>query len=302
MVVSDGDPVDTMSDADLAEYIAHLRSARGGNTSVIEVSDSYFTKRYEEEDIEDAKCAMQKAEALGISVPSLKRVIRRGEVFEFVQARIHGQNLMVLWPDLGLLSTIRLAFQLRGMVRRMRTATSPTAGSLGTGLCRSFWIDNDRYGIPRHASPAVISSIVNFWHNLVSFRREVSKTPEEHRESCLQPTASEKEFVFTHHDLAPRNIMLESGTGTLWLVDWDDAGFYPAYFEHAAMHNFIPPVEWTRFARWRWRLFAWIATGSYRGKWPMLAEVRRKTIRFPASRRFNIRAGATPSVRSADDD
>ena len=125
----------------------------------------------------------------------------------------------------------------------MRTATRLTAGSLGTGICRLFWIDNDVYGIPPYASSTTICSIVNFWHNLVSFRREVSKIPEQHRESCLQPMASEKELVFTHHGLAPRNIMLESGTGKLWLVDWDLAGFYPSYFEHAAMHNFIPPPE-----------------------------------------------------------
>lgn len=290
-----------MSDADLAQHIGQLRKARGSNSSVMEISDSYLTKRYEEQDLEDAERAMLKAAALGVSAPTVKRIVRRGEVFELIHTRIDGQDLMAVWPDIGLLSSLRLAFQLRGMVSRMRASTSPTAGSLGTGLCRSFWLENDRYGIPRHASPAVISSIVNFWYNFVSFRREASKTPEEHRDSCLQPTAPEEEFVFTHHDLAPRNIMLESGTGKLWLVDWDLAGYYPPYFEHAAMHNFIPPAEWTWFARWRWKLFAWMATGLYSGKWTMLAEVQRKNIRFPASRRFNIRAGVIPSVRPADD-
>jgi hypothetical protein len=98
----------------------------------------------------------------------------------------------------------------------MQTATRPAVGSLGTGICRSFWIDNDVYEIPPYASPTTICSIVNFWHNLVSFRREISKTPEQHKESCLQPMAPRKELVFTHHDLAPRNIMLESETGKLW--------------------------------------------------------------------------------------
>ncbi|KAK4041478.1 hypothetical protein C8A01DRAFT_14777 [Parachaetomium inaequale] len=295
------DVVDAMSDADLAAHIAQLRKEKGGNSRVIEVSEGHFTKRYEEQDVENAKCAMMKAEALGVAVPSVKQVVRRGEVFEIVQARIHDHDLMTIWSDLGLLSTVRLAFQMRGMLRRMETATSPTAGSLGTGLCRSFWIENDIYGIPRHASPATISSIVNFWHNLVSFRQESKKTPEEHRESCLLPRTPEKGFVFVHHDLAPRNIMLENITGKLWLVDWDYAGFYPAYFEHAAMHNFIPPPEWSWFSRWRWRLFAWIATGLYSGARAMLVEVRRKTHRFPASRRFNVKAGASPSVKAADD-
>lgn len=294
-----------LSDVDLATRIADLRKAQQARfpiASVIEVSDSYVAKRYyEEAAVEDAKRAMLMAQALGVSVPTLRRIIRREDIFELIQARIHGHELMAVWPNIGLISTVRLAFQLRGMVRRMRTATSLTAGSLGTGLCRSFWIENDLYGIPPHASPSTISSIVNFWYNLVNPGREARKTLEQHRESCLQPTAPEKEFVFTHHDLAPRNIMLEGETGKLWLVDWDYAGFYPPYFENAAMHNFIPPAEWSWFARWRWRLFAWIATGLYSGKKAMLAEVQRKTLRFPPSRRFNIKAGVTLSARPADD-
>lgn len=73
--------------------------------------------------------------------------------------------------------------------------------------------------------------------------------PEEYRSSSLQPTAPVQEFVFTHHDLSPRNIMLEGGN--LWLVDWDLAGSYPPTFEHAAMQNIIPPAEWSWFVRWR---------------------------------------------------
>lgn len=293
--------IDVLSDTDLAEQITNLREAQGWKSTVIEISESYLSKSYSVVDVEETKCAILKAETLGVSVPGVKKIIRRGSSFELIQTRIHGDDLMAIWPSIGLLSTVQLALQLRGMVCRMRTVTRPTAGSLGTGICRSFWIDNDVYGIPPYASPTTISSIVNFWHNLVSFRREASKTPEQHRDSCLQPTTPEGEFVFVHHDLAPRNIMLESGTGKLWLVDWDQAGFYPSYFEHAAMHNFIPPAEWSWFARWRWRFFAWVATGLYWGRAAMLAEVRRKTIRFPASRRFNIRAGATVSVRPADD-
>lgn len=33
----------------------------------------------------------------------------------------------------------------------------------------------------------------------------------------------------------------------------------------------------------------------------MLFEAQRKAIRFPAARRFNIKAGATPSAKSPED-
>ena len=141
--------------------------------------------------------------------------------------------------------------------------------------------------------------MVNFWPTS-PFCREVSKTPQEHRASCLQPTVPE-DLVFTHHDLAPRNIILETATGRLWVVDCNDAGFYPPSFARAAMHNFKPPPEWSWFARWRWTVFAWIATGFVWRQRGILAEVLRKTLRFPTSRRFNIKARAIPSVKPVDD-
>ncbi|KAK4145737.1 uncharacterized protein C8A04DRAFT_10339, partial [Dichotomopilus funicola] len=244
----------------------------------------------------DAKLALLQAAALGIPVPIIKKVIPCETGFELIQTRIHGQDLMDVWPSIGLFQTIHIALQLRWIVRRMRSVTRSTAGSLGTGICRSFFLDNDAYGIPNHASPTMTSYIVNFWHNHKSFRKEASKTAEEHRESCPEPTTPE-ELAFTHHDLVPRNIMIENKTEKLWVVDWDFAGFYPPCFEHAAMHNFILPPEWPWFARWRWRVVVWITTGLHRGKLAMLERMRSRSIRFPASRRFNIKAGATECTK-----
>lgn len=124
-------------------------------------------------------------------------------------------------------------------------------------------------------------------------------TPEEHAASVAGPVAVAP-LVLTHHDLAPRNLMVDSSR-RLWLVGWDYAGWYPPYFEYAAMHKFHAPETWGRLDRRRWNLFAWIATGSYGKEWGVLVEAQRKAIRFPAARRFNVKAGATPSVKSADE-
>ena len=94
-------------------------------------------------------------------------------------------------------------------------------------------------------------------------------------------------YVLTHHDLAPRNLLL-SPSGELWLLDWDLAGFYPIYFEYASMYNFIIPHTWGLFARWRWYLFTWIAAGSYRRDYEALASMRSRFTRFRAGRRFEL--------------
>jgi thiamine kinase-like enzyme len=44
------------------------------------------------------------------------------------------------------------------------------------------------------------------------------------------------DFVLTHQDISPRNLILATD-GRLWLIDWGDAGIYPTGFEQAAMES-----------------------------------------------------------------
>ncbi|KAL5352356.1 hypothetical protein ACLOAV_002303 [Pseudogymnoascus australis] len=264
MVEKAADPVENLQDDDLVKHIIQLRE-KGGNARVTEISDSYVAKYYGEEHIDDVVQAIAKAESLNVRVPISNASPNEMDISNASKNAFMG---VPSWMP-GLM--------------------------LGTGLCRSMWLD-DRFGVPARALPLTISSIVNFWHNLVSFRREARKSPEEHRQSCEGPTQPEEGgLVFTHHDPAPRNLILESSTRNLWIVDWDDAGWYPRYFEFAGMCNFIISKEWGRFDRLRWDLFTWITTGWYRRESRCLVEVYRKLTRFPVARRFNIMAGATLS-------
>ena len=297
------DLVDALSDDQLAEHIQNARLARKGasNASTIPLGNAFVTKTYQKDQIEDISCAVTKAREIGVRAPAIRRIVELDEAYvECIQERIRGPTLMDVWHELGFYSTIRLAFQLRSMVGRLRTVISPTAGSLGTGICRSFWLE-EYYEMPPRVSASVLTSVINFWHNLVSFRREASKTVVQHKEACTGPLSRRADLAFTHHDLAPRNIILEDGTGDLWLVDWDEAGFYPKYFEYAGMRNFNVPASWGWFGELRWKLFSWIATGWYLRERAMLEEIRRKVTRFPAVRRFNIKAGVTPSERPVND-
>lgn len=51
--------------------------------------------------------------------------------------------------------------------------------------------------------------------------------------------------------------MILDPLGKIWLLDWDEAGFYPTYFEYAAMHNFLVP-ECGRYQTRIWYLFMFI--------------------------------------------
>lgn len=256
--------------------------------SIILLSSRYLAKSYRANEAEDAIRATELAVGLGIHVPRIRRTVIHGGTAYCIMDRILGKSLEVEWPRLGWIATARLALQLRQIINRLRSIPSPTAGSPVSGECRSFYIE-DRYSLPPRADSEQINSFINFWVNFVSIRQEVKKTRTQHS-ACANPVLSgDHPLVFTHHDLAPRNILLDS-EGQVWLTDWDEAGWYPKFFEYAAMHNFIMPSSWSRITRWRWNICAWVAAGFYDKEARWLDLIRSKFTRFPAGRRFNMKA------------
>ena len=164
--------------------------------------------------------------------------------------------------------------------------TSATAGYLVVGKCTSFWLDG-RYGLPARSISQDITPFVRFWVDFVPARRTVKTAVHSHVELARHVLPTATTFTFTHHDLAPRNILLD-GCGKLWLLDWDHAGFCPTYFEYAAIYNFSTPPSWNWLARSRWSLFTWIAIGRFEQERRMLERMRTKFTRFPIGRRRNL--------------
>ncbi|KAI0861793.1 hypothetical protein F4860DRAFT_475081 [Xylaria cubensis] len=298
------DPVDNYSDAQLSEYMGRIFEKKileqGRNSRLTDLSAAYKSKRYfSYEELHDAMLAIELARSINVRTPRVRRTVQVEDFYECIFDRVQGVNLMDAWIDLGWISTIRLGFQLRWMIQNMRSQRSPTAGSLGTGIVRTFWME-DMYGIPLRASSYTIMSLVNFWYNAGSFTKESKKTKEQHQTTCEGPLKLSQPLVFTHHDLAPRNLMIDSA-GDLNIVDWDFAGWYPPFFEHAGMYNFWPQKNWGWIGVLRWKLFTWIATGFYSKEKDVLSNGQRKSIRFPAARRFNIQAGVTPATEPVEE-
>jgi hypothetical protein len=215
------------------------------------------------------------AQYLGIRVPDIKREVRVDRGVWAVMSRISGTPLDEAWSRLGWLVTIRLAFQLRRFILAMRTLKSSTAGALVSGKCNSIWLD-DYYGLPPRATPEAIISFFRFW-----LRYSLMRPPQQSAHEALVPPISA--FVFTHQDLAPRNMLVDEHE-QLWLLDWQMSGWYPVYFEDVSMQNFQAP-QWSWSAWLRWRIFVWISVGVYTRERRALNIVRYKFQRSPLGRK-----------------
>jgi serine/threonine protein kinase len=280
------------SDADLADHIqASPRLAP--SSSIFLLSTNLLAKYYQPNLVEDTVRVVELARQLGVRVPDIKRVIELNGNAYCIMERIEGTTLEEAWAQLSWRTTIKLAMQLRRFVHLLRSVPSLTAGSVATGECRSFWLD-DRYSLPARSSPEVITSFITFWVGFISIRQAMKAAAQGslHPQGYIPPTA--KTFVFTHHDLAPRNLLLDS-SGQLWLLDWDYAGWYPSYFEYASMQNFFIPQGWDWLSRIRWYLFSWITVGRFEQEMRVLREIRAKFTRYRVGRRFEILKNGAPS-------
>ncbi|KAL2128921.1 hypothetical protein VTI74DRAFT_8468 [Chaetomium olivicolor] len=50
--------------------------------------------------------------------------------------------------------------------------------------------------------------------------------------------------VFTHGDIAPRNILVDKDSRILALLDWENAGWYPDYWEYANLMKLSGDSDW----------------------------------------------------------
>ena len=272
------------SDEELLRYIrASPRMTSLHFCSTTKLSSNLVSKSVSTVDLSDEIAALRFAQNLGIRVPILRRTITTPDDPNsyIIMDSIHGVSLEDCWPELGWIATIRMAFESRKFIQRMRSITSPTAGGLATGKCNSIFLD-DFYEIPHHATPGVIQSFITFW---LQYSRENRRTYPNTEGFCLHkhlippiPTY----FVFTHQDLAPRNIMVDN-QNKIWLIDWQRAGFYPLYFEYVGMQNFYRD-SWSMMAKLRWWVFGYISVGIFSRELKALEIVRDNSLADPLAR------------------
>lgn len=226
MAASLDDWVLSCPDLELAAFVCESRKLEQ-HPGISLLSNGYLAKAYNAASVGDTIEAVDVAHRPGIRVPRIIRSVRSEDTVFIIMERIEGDTLQDAWPSLGWLGSCHIALQMRRFIAKMRSITSTMAGSLGTGECRSFWLD-DHFGLPARAKPKDVSAFLAFWAGFVSIRQELKKCNHDHALLREPPTIQRDRLVFTQHDLAPRNVLVDS-SGDIWLLDWDFAGFYPIY-------------------------------------------------------------------------
>ncbi|KAI1850004.1 hypothetical protein JX266_004383 [Neoarthrinium moseri] len=166
-----------------------------------------------------------------------------------------GRQLSELWPSMSDEEMLDVAKQLRGIWDQLRSIPSPGGfgGVTGGPLEHRFfkWIEADPkitgpFGAEEDLSMALARRSHKNWEG--SVRRAWTS---EFFARNLPRALTNHPSVFTHADLQRKNILVvevsasQAGRRRLEVsavVDWEDAGWYPSYWEYAAC---FVDFQWT---------------------------------------------------------
>jgi len=60
----------------------------------------------------------------------------------------------------------------------------------------------------------------------------------------MLPRSTLDSMVFTHGDVAPRNIMVDEVGNITGILDWEKSGWYPDYWEYVYVHSYGSDIDW----------------------------------------------------------
>lgn len=181
-----------------------------------------------------------------IPAPRPHGFISLGEFRVIFMSYIPGVTLKKAWPNLSPLQKSSIQQQLDDMFARLRALPMDRGHMLG-GVCGE---GAKELRVDECALHKGIATTAQYSDLQFSARHHGSKTYAkflrsfvDHNESLLPG-----EPVFTHGDVRPDNIMVDTSLDdceapVTGIIDWEDSGFYPDYYECTATTRTLSVVD-----------------------------------------------------------
>jgi tRNA A-37 threonylcarbamoyl transferase component Bud32 len=186
--------------------------------------------------------ALTAAQKAGVPVPGVVGTEIIQGVNHLKMDFIQGEALSKLWPKMSSEEKRDIAQQLREVLTIMRSATPPPNY---IGACDNTGIREARVYHLHTDSPCVDEAAFNRYLLSGLF----PATPPALRDAFASKLRTNHRVVLSHCDLAPRNIIVREGK-IVALVDWEDAGWYPEYWEYVKFfqRNSAGNGDWWSYA------------------------------------------------------
>ena len=150
---------------------------------------------------------------------------KRGKT-HLIMERVRGKELGLFWDNYSTHEKKAMANQLKNYVTQYRSIKSSST-AVGSADYSAF--DNELFCLD---SKGPFENVLDFHHTechgyrMTSLPNTMAKLKNFHTSRSFQP-------VFTHGDLAPRNILVRNNK-IVGIVDWGSSGWYPDYWEYTS--------------------------------------------------------------------
>ncbi|KAL9594937.1 MAG: hypothetical protein Q9219_006743 [cf. Caloplaca sp. 3 TL-2023] len=140
--------------------------------------------------------------------------------------RIDGQPLDEVWDTYSETQKEHIKSQLKGFWEELRQIKGTSIGPVDGTYCADQFFDGED-----NASYGPYESEAAFHDGLIRALEARGRNTWTERVVTFIRAMPEHEVLFTHNDLAPRNILVRDGN-VVAIIDWELSGFYPGYWEY----------------------------------------------------------------------
>jgi aminoglycoside phosphotransferase (APT) family kinase protein len=171
-----------------------------------------------------------------IPVPKIREVSWEDPIRRYFEMdHMPGKQLSKAWKGLNVEQKRSIAAQLRGYVDQLRNLKGDYIGAVDRGKAV--------IGQRRTLECGPFDTEKEF--NSFLFDDLVHTVPRLTKHYARHALFDNHEIVFTHGDLVPRNILVDENAKVTAILDWEEAGWYPEYWEYKkAFHYLYPMADW----------------------------------------------------------
>lgn len=156
-----------------------------------------------------------------IPVPGVHDVRWEGDrVTSIVMEWMPGERLDKVWGSIDTDQRLSIARELHGYISQIRVLKGTYIGGVDQGKAL--------IGVRDAIQGGPFESEKEFNEFILADLMELPKLIRHYAKHAL---SEDHEILFTHPDIAPRKILVEGGRITA-ILDWEDAGWYPEYWEY----------------------------------------------------------------------
>ncbi|KZZ98342.1 phosphotransferase enzyme family protein [Moelleriella libera RCEF 2490] len=207
---------------------------------IVRVGDHFVVKYGAAVSLTEGENMLFVKQSSTVPVPTVYAIFsRRDEDKKFptnyiVMENIAGETLEACWSTLDTQAKADVAGKLRGHLTQLRRIPSP--GYFGLLGKRPY--DNSVFWTSEEATRQMISGPFDTQQQMVNamlenhLHRNQTKRKAEFYRRVLPNRLHDQPSVFTHGDVQRKNLLLKED-GTLVVLDWEDAGWYPNFWEYA---------------------------------------------------------------------